>query len=68
MDSKLLKSPSQLQAVNPQELQRLRLDVYGDAAEEALSYLHSQSPELVELLQDSGKVSASGTSMAAPVG
>eukprot|EP00435_Cladocopium_sp_Y103_P061750 s329_g23.t1 len=53
------------------ELQHLRVDAYcGDAAEKALSYLRSQSPELVELLHDSDGVgvSASGPSMAAPPG
>ena len=51
--------------MSPQELQQLHFD----AAEEALSYLRSQSPELVELLHDpSGLgVFASGASMAAPV-
>jgi hypothetical protein len=54
----------------PQELQQLRFDAhYSDAAEEALSYLRSLSPELVELLHDPSGVGvfASGASMAAPV-
>lgn len=72
--TKLLKDIWEHSLLGPgwviEELQQLHFDAhYSDAAEEALSYLRSQSPELVELLHDpSGLgVFASGASMAAPV-